>query len=107
MIANYSGSLRYDMNGRKRKKQKTIDSKKKDTPTVSSSREYSVVPAYSRHDPVIERQRYPSAAITSVHVPAQDTSYKREVSAQYTIAPAYNKGAYQVISRNDIEHIGK
>ena len=102
MIANYSGSLRYDMFGRKRKKQKTV---KKKNPTILSFQEY--VPAYSWYDPVIERQKYPSAAITSVHIPGQDTSYKREVSAQYTIAPAYNKGAYQVIPRNDIEHIGK
>ena len=32
---------------------------------------------------------------------------KREISKQYTLAPAYNKGAYQVIPRSDLKHIGK
>jgi hypothetical protein len=32
---------------------------------------------------------------------------KREISKNYTIAPAYNKGAYQVIPKKDIKHIGK
>jgi nucleoside-specific outer membrane channel protein Tsx len=32
---------------------------------------------------------------------------KLEISSTYTIAPAYNKGAYQVIPRKDVEHIGK
>jgi len=32
---------------------------------------------------------------------------KREISSTYTIAPAYNKGAYQVVPKNEIKHIGK
>jgi len=32
---------------------------------------------------------------------------KKDISSQYTIAPAYNKGAYQVIGKTDIKHIGK
>ena len=32
---------------------------------------------------------------------------KLEISSQYTIAPAYNKGAYQVIGKNNIKDIGK
>ena len=32
---------------------------------------------------------------------------KREISKGYTVAPAYNKGAYQVIPKKDIKHIGK
>ena len=32
---------------------------------------------------------------------------KQEISKNYTIAPAYNKGAYQVISKDNIKHIGK
>ena len=30
-----------------------------------------------------------------------------EISRQYTLAPAYNKGAYQVIPRGDVKWIGK
>ena len=36
-----------------------------------------------------------------------DPSYKKEISSKYTIAPAYNKGAYQVISKDNIKDIGK
>jgi len=32
---------------------------------------------------------------------------RQEESKNFTVAPAYNKGAYQVIPRGDIEHIGK
>ncbi len=32
---------------------------------------------------------------------------RRRISSQYTIAPAYNKGAYQVIPKKDIKHIGR
>ena len=32
---------------------------------------------------------------------------RRHISSQYTIAPAYNKGAYQVIPKKDIKYIGK
>lgn len=32
---------------------------------------------------------------------------KIDISAGYTVAPAYNKGAYQVISKENIKYIGK
>ena len=32
---------------------------------------------------------------------------KRELSKNWTVAPAYNKGAYQVIPKSDVKHIGK
>ena len=32
---------------------------------------------------------------------------KKEISKGYTVAPAYNKGAYQVIPKTDVKHIGK
>ena len=32
---------------------------------------------------------------------------KQRISSTYTIAPAYNKGAYQVVPNNEIKHIGK
>ena len=32
---------------------------------------------------------------------------KQRISSTYTIAPAYNKGAYQVVPKNEIKHIGK
>ena len=32
---------------------------------------------------------------------------KQRISSTYTIAPAYNKGAYQVVPKNEVKHIGK
>ena len=32
---------------------------------------------------------------------------RRAISSKYTIAPAYNKGAYQVISEDNVEDIGR
>jgi len=32
---------------------------------------------------------------------------KIEISRGYTVAPAYNKGAYQVISKEHVKYIGK
>jgi len=34
-------------------------------------------------------------------------NYKLEASKKFTVAPAYNKGGYQVINKNDIKDIGK
>ena len=33
--------------------------------------------------------------------------YKKDISSKYTVSVPYNKGAYQVISKEDIKHIGK
>ena len=34
-------------------------------------------------------------------------NYKLEESKKFTIAPAYNKGAYQVITKSNIKDIGR
>ena len=33
--------------------------------------------------------------------------YKKDISSKYTVSVAYNKGAYQVISRENVKDIGK
>ena len=57
------------------------------------------------------RERYPSYVSnvsqnrsTGVR---EDDSYKKEISKQYTVAPAYNIGAYQVIPKKCIKDIGR
>ena len=49
------------------------------------------------------RPEYPS------RVPTVDCTQKRTAKKVpgVTVAPAYNKGAYQVIPESDIKHIGK
>ena len=37
----------------------------------------------------------------------QYTLEKIDISRTYTVAPAYNKGAYQVISKEHVKYIGK
>lgn len=52
---------------------------------------------------------YPSLAIStalSIRDKA-DIDFRKEISKKYTLAPAYNKGAYQVISPECIKDIGR
>ena len=53
-------------------------------------------------------EKYPSLQADKLApCTVEDTSYKQEISSKYTIAPAYNKGAYQVISKDSVKDIGK
>jgi hypothetical protein len=54
----------------------------------------------------IHREKYPSL-ITSKPFNFADTTYQQEISKQYTVAVAYNKGGYQVIPNTQIKDIGK
>lgn len=93
------GSLGYDQHGRKRK-----------TPKARSSRQVRTQgfhPCNTGSNPVrASSKQYPSMPVGQYKTP-QDESYKKEVSKNYTISIAYNKGAYQVIPRDEVEHIGK
>ena len=89
------GSMNHTYSGRRRKR--IIRTKKAKAQFFQLDRE----------EPVRrETKHYPSAPLTP-YTPEKDVQYKRDVSAKYTIAPAYNKGAYQVISRKDVTEIGK
>lgn len=101
------GSMTHSYNGKKRKT--AAYRRKKSVPPVSAKT--LTVP-----DHVIERQeaarkhreQYPSLGVgTSKYVPQESQDYKKEISKQYTVAPAYNKGAYQVINPDNIVDIGK
>jgi hypothetical protein len=90
------GSLRHTTSGRKRK---PLPKAKRYTPEF---KELEARPSYRR-----ETTYYPSMKETGAYAPAPDNSYKVEESKNFTIAPAYNKGAYQVINRNSIKDIGR
>jgi hypothetical protein len=90
----FQGSLRHSPSGRKRKtnawkKIKRPDFVAQSTKTISTKT--PEIPSYK----------------STGYKPATDTSYKVEESKKFTVAPAYNKGAYQVIPRGDVEWIGK
>ena len=90
----FQGSLRHSPSGRKRKTNAWKKAKRPDFVAQSTK-------TFSTKTPEI-----PSYKSTG-YKPATDTSYKVEESKKFTVAPAYNKGAYQVIPRGDVEWIGK
>ena len=95
----FKGSMNYDQHGRKRKNR--LKSRRK-----SSNGQGQWVRLQVQDHSLSSSTKIPSAEPVP-YSPALDSSYKKEISKQYTVAVAYNKGAYQVIPRDDIEHIGK
>ena len=81
---NLGSSMRYGPSGKRRKT--SAWSTKKKTPPVRTS--------MKPDQKTLDRMK------------AAD-SYKQEVSKNYTVAIGYNKGAYQVIPKNEIKSIGK
>ena len=102
MIIN--GSLNYDSHGRRRKtvrkKRTTKQSKWKSLGAVAQQGERRTCTAK-----VADSISVSSTSSGKGTLP--DNSWKVEISKQYTIAPAYNKGAYQVIPRKEVKDIGK
>lgn len=100
------GSINHSFSGRKRK---TF------TPTRKKAKEFipmdhAVVPndAYLKWQE--DMKKYKSAGFVPTDMAGRtpkDDAYKQEVSKNYTVSIAFNKGAYQVISNQDIKHIGK
>jgi hypothetical protein len=90
------GSMRYSPSGRKRK---TNAWRKAKTPDFVAQTKKKFVP-------VQKLDEIPSMKSTG-HCSTEDTSWKVEASKNFTVAPAYNKGAYQVIPKGDIKWIGK
>lgn len=94
------GSMRHTSNGRKKKTNYWTTPKKK----VPEFKPYVAPETFRRSTP-----EYPSVSDT-VQCTSNETLSREEridISSGYTIAPAYNKGAYQVISRKNVEDIGK
>ena len=106
----FYGSMTHSYSGKKRK---TSAWKKKSAPRKCRTESLRVESHLkSRIDEMnAHRERYPSYVCKvsenrSTGV-SEDTSYKKEISKNYTIAPAYNKGAYQVINKSNIKDIGR
>ena len=94
------GSMRYSPSGRKRK---TNAWKKQAKPKFVAQK----TKKFQKQDTSPE---IPSLIHSSKTKCKNDTLSKEErleISKNYTVAPAYNKGAYQVIPKGDVEWIGK
>ena len=97
---NYIGSIRYDQHGRKRKtKAMSVKKPLQFKPTGNHVWEPDIVRRVTKE--------YPSAPMTACTNTHKDDSWKLEASKNFTVAPAYNKGAYQVIPKADLKHIGR
>ena len=94
------GALNYDATGRKKKTVRSGTYKR-----LQSSGTFK--PDYT------PRRRTRAESIPSLQTSTCDTTVhdeaqiRQEVSKNYTVAVAYNKGAYQVIPRDSVKHIGK
>ena len=103
MGLHYTNTTSYDYSGRRRKAKKA----KGDIYTKFSKPFNGIakMPDYShRTSDVFYSSAEDQRMVIETGV---DQSYKVEASKIFTIAPAYNKGAYQVISKENIKHIGK
>lgn len=94
------GSMNYTASGRKKKPIKTKKRKEYDGRDLSSSSNSSY-----RGDSV--RSHSTSTAFNGQKLSPEWEAERRAISSNYTIAPAYNKGAYQVIGKNEVEDIGR
>ena len=103
-MLDFSGSLRYDPSGRKRKT-KARSSRSRAVQTGGVYTAPSLPPRAL--DSSKCREMYPSKEVTASSGSSIDTSWKVEESKNFTVAPAYNKGAYQVIPRTNIKDIGR
>ena len=109
-MMNMGGSLRYDMSGRKRKNYK------KNNPTTKrvqnkgkpmKAQPNAVLEAHKEHMKKYPSMPMGSSAAGKGTVNVSWDKEKKEISQGYTVAPAYNKGAYQVIGKSNIKDIGK
>ena len=92
------GSMRYSPSGRKRK---TNAYKKRARPKFVAQKTKN----FKKPDTTPE---IPSLIHSSkTKYKSEDNSWKLEESKKWTVAPAYNKGAYQVIPKEDVKWIGK
>ena len=94
------GSLNYTTSGRKKKRLKTKKRKQNVRCDIGSTRNSNY-----------RSNNISSLSTNSVHVGKRVSpeweAERRDISSKYTIAPAYNKGAYQVIGKNEVEDIGR
>lgn len=91
------GSINHTTSGRKKKQQRGRRNIYKPV-----FRELAVSETYRRETP-----EYKSVETSSASTHKVEEDFRKVISSKYTIAPAYNKGAYQVISKENVKDIGR
>ena len=102
-MINMSGSMKYGPSG-KRRKTNAWKAKKRHQVKIESMR--------MKPTPQKETEKVIPSLVSNSKgaLGGKNLDWEREkleISSQYTIAPAYNKGAYQVIGKNNVKDIGK
>lgn len=93
------GSLSHDASGRKKRTARKGSFKR-----VQSSGTFKPDYTYRRG----RTDHIPSLMTNTCSTTVdKDQAVKQEVSSKYTVAVAYNKGAYQVIPASSVKDIGK
>lgn len=106
-MLNYSGSIRYSMNGKKRKTN-SMKVKKKNLNFKSTTQYKETIQRQEKQYKSLMEEMIKDGTFNSVgNCSKKDNSWKIEESKNYAIAPAYNKGAYQVVPKSDLKYIGK
>ncbi len=105
---NLTSSIRYGPHGKKRKTKAFTKKSKKQKYRELILEQQKVFDRVVRE--VSETEKIPSLLHKGGGHGQKNLEWEREklkISSQYTIAPAYNKGAYQVIGKSNIKDIGK
>jgi len=97
----FAGSMNHTYSGRKKKKRRASRSYKPEF------RAYKPKTNSWHSQRIAEMRSVPSAESQSGVCASPVQDFHREVSSKYTVSIAYNKGAYQVISSDDIDKIGR
>ena len=105
---NLSSSIRYGPHGKRRKTKAFTKKSKKQKYQEMILQQQKVFDRVVAE--VSKEKQIPSLLLKGGGGGQKNLEWEREklkISSQYTIAPAYNKGAYQVIGKNNIKDIGK
>ena len=104
-MINLGSSMRYGPSGKRRKTNAWTTKKKQNAKFVPVKPDPVALARAAEAQK--HREKYPSWTGHSSYSAPEDQSYKQEVSKNYTVSIAYNKGAYQVIPKKEIKSIGR
>lgn len=101
----FYGSMTHSYTGKKRKTSAYKTKPRKRVVFVPME----IAPTSRMQDIRDHYDKYPSytGSVSNGTCGVSTESYKIEESKKFTIAPAYNKGAYQVINKSNIKDIGR
>tara|TARA_B100000575_G_scaffold68333_1_gene52852 strand:+ start:3377 stop:3694 length:318 start_codon:yes stop_codon:yes gene_type:complete len=101
------GSMNYDQHGRKLKRKGKLRSSSQVRTTACRAVSKGSNPLRSAKRPCSTKEEFLERLKSVSSNSTTKTDWKLEESRKHTVAPAYNKGAYQVIPKNEVKDIGR